>query len=365
MIVLACIPVAIWTYLLFGRGGFWRVSKHLPPTQPTERKHTRVAALIPARDEAATIRQTVVSLKEQKLPPVRILVVDDNSTDNTRAIASSAGAEVVQGKPLPPGWTGKLWALSQGVSKTEDLDPDYLLFTDADIEHDPHTIQQLVAVAERGPYDLVSFMAKLACDTFPEKAIVPAFVFFFFMLYPPGKSAGAAGGCMLIRPAALRRMGGIEAIRGEVIDDCALARGIDETGGRVWLGLTPTTRSIRRYRTFGELGSMISRSAFSQLRHSGLLLSATTASLVIAFALPPALIASGRPVPMALGGTAWLLMSATFYPMIRFYGCSWIWSFSLPAVALFYAGATVYSAAQYWVGKGGSWKGRVQDAPVR
>ena len=356
--VAASIPLLIWAYLVFARGWFWRVSKHLAPEGLPRVNTRRVVAVIPARDEAAVIGATVRSLIEQC---ARVLVVDDNSTDGTAEMAQRAGAEVIRGKPLEPGWSGKLLALSQGVLEAEKSDPDYLLFTDADIVHDSKSIETLVAIAEAGRYDLTSFMVKLVCASTAEEALIPAFVFFFFMLYPPGKTAGAAGGCILIRPEALRRIGGLSAIRGEVIDDCALARAIAGSGGRVWLGLAPSTHSTRSYGRFAEVGRMISRSAFNQLHHSSVLLLGTVAGLIFTYLLPLALLATGRTIPIVLGGGAWLLMSIAYFPMVRFYGRSPIWSLSLPFVAMFYAGATIHSAIQYWSGRGGLWKGRVQD----
>jgi hopene-associated glycosyltransferase HpnB len=355
---LGAISLVIWVYLVFARGWFWRVSKQLAPSalRPPETK--RVIVVIPARDEAAVIETTVKSLVQQD---ALVLVVDDNSCDGTSAIARKAGAEVILGEPLEPGWSGKLWALSQGILEAEKHNPDYLLFTDADITHAPHSIEQLIAIAEAGNYSLTSFMVKLACRTAAEKALIPAFVFFFFMLYPPRKTAGAAGGCILIRPEALRRIGSLSAIRGEVIDDCALARAVEKSGGRVWLGLTAETQSTRSYETFGQVGRMISRTAFNQLHHSTFLLLGTIGGLVVTYLVPLALLVTGRAVPMILGGVAWLLMTIAYFPMVRFYKRSPVWSFSLPLAAVFYLGATVHSAIQYWTGRGGLWKGRVQD----
>jgi hopene-associated glycosyltransferase HpnB len=232
-------------------------------------------------------------------------------------------------------------------------------------------VAELVGIAETGGYDLVSYMVKLACVSFAEKALIPAFVFFFFMLYPPkwissgpSKVAGAAGGCMLIRPEALAKAGGFGAIRNTIIDDCALARIVKRSGGRIWLGLTRTTASNRSYGSFGEIGRMISRTAFHQLNHSTLLLAGTVVGLVITYLLPVALIFSGSSIAAIEGIIAWLLMSIAYLPIVRFYGRSWPWACTLPIVACFYLAATVQSAVQYWRGKGGEWKGRTQDLRV-
>jgi hopene-associated glycosyltransferase HpnB len=239
-------------------------------------------AVVPARDEADAVGHAIASLAAQRPPGYfHIVLVDDHSSDGTAAIAAAAAPPglltIVAAAPLPAGWTGKLWAVAEGVRHAAALQPDYLLLTDADIVHPPDNAAHLAARAESGSFDLVSYMATLACRTPAERALAPAFVFFFFLLYPPAwirstrhATAGAAGGCMLIRYRTLAEIGGIATIRGELIDDCALARAVKRAGGRVWLGLGETTRSIRPYRTFGEVGRMISRSAFTQLHHSTL-----------------------------------------------------------------------------------------------
>lgn len=353
---LACLSVAIWVYLLFFRAGFWRVRNHLAPAG-LPRVARRVAVVIPARDEAESISETVRSLRGQTPAPLTVIVVDDNSSDGTGRLARQAGAQVLQGNPLAAGWTGKLWALAQGVAVAGELAPDYLLFTDADIAHDPASIQTLVGIAEHGGYDLVSFMVKLRCETLAERALIPAFVFFFFMLYPPGRTPGAAGGCVLIRPDALKRAGGLEAIRSHVIDDCALAGAVARSGGRLWLGLTDGTHSARSYGTFGDVGRMVARTAFNQLRHSTLVLIGTLVGLFVTYLLPIVLVCCG----CWLAGVAWLLMSIAYAPIVRFYRVPVIWATVLPAIATFYAGATFWSALQYWRGTGGMWKGRAQD----
>jgi hopene-associated glycosyltransferase HpnB len=292
------------------------------------------------------------------------VLVDDDSADRTAAIARESAPygqlTIIRAQPLPAGWTGKLWAVSQGVEQAGT--PEYLLLTDADIVHPPENLAALVARADTG-YDLVSYMAKLQCRSLAERALIPAFVFFFLQLYPPAwirdpkrKTAGAAGGCILIGREMLERVGGIAAIRGELIDDCALARAVKRAGGRVWLGLSEQTRSIRDYATFGEIGRMISRTAFTQLRYSPLLLLGTILGLAFAYLLPVALTIAGQP----LGIAAWLLMSICYWPALRFYGRNPLWAPLLPLIAAFYMRCTVHSAVQYWRGAGGLWKGRVQ-----
>jgi hopene-associated glycosyltransferase HpnB len=334
----------------------------------------RIVAVVPARDEAEFIAQAVASLAAQRAPGYfHIVLVDDHSTDGTAAIAQSAAPAgrltVVSARPLPPGWTGKLWAVAEGVRHAVTLHPDYLLLTDADIVHPPDNAANLAARAQGENYDLVSYMATLSCRTPAERALVPAFVFFFFLLYPPAwirsprrRTAGAAGGCILLRYAMLEKIGGMEAIRGELIDDCSLASAVKRAGGRLWLGLGDTTLSIRPYRTFNEVGRMISRSAFTQLRHSTLLLLGTVAGMLLTYLAPP-LVTLFAPQPAAgMAALAWLLMSLCYLPALRFYRRGWFAAPLLPLVALFYAGATVHSAVAYWTGSGGRWKGRVQDA---
>jgi hopene-associated glycosyltransferase HpnB len=360
----------IWVYLLLGRGMFWRLREVEASRKPTA---ASVAVVIPARNEATTIGRTIDSLIGQDHSgPFHIFLVDDHSDDGTAAIAGRAAGPdrvtTIRARPTPEGWTGKLWALAEGVAATDSFQLDYLLFSDADIVHAPDSLSQLVAQAEAGGYDLVSWMVKLQGDTLAERSLIPAFVFFFLMLYPPAwtsdpryKTAGAAGGCILMGWTTLQRIGGIAAIRGELIDDCALAKAVKETGGKIWLGWTSKTRSIRSYGTFGEIGRLISRTAFWQLKHSVLLLLGTIAGMFVTYMLPPLLLFTGKPVPVALGGFAWILMMIAYAPALRFYGLSLLWAPLLPLIALFYTGATIHSAVEYWAGRGGEWKGRMQD----
>src|SRR5665213_1230566 len=374
---LAALPLLIWLYLLLARGGFWRLSTPLAPAAPEHDLAAKVVVIIPARDEAAVVGDTIRSLLQQNYGgAIQVILVDDASADGTAHVASEAAASIgasarltiLSGAPLAPGWTGKLWAMSQGVRAAAAFEPDYLLFTDADIHHRPDNVVALVAHAEANSLDLVSYMVELSVVTPAEKFLIPAFLFFFLQLYPPRwiasrrlRTAGAAGGCMLVRPQALVRSGGLQAIRSQIIDDCALARSIKTVGGSLWLGLTHTAASTRRYGSSAEIARMISRSAFYQLRHSYLLLGATIFGLGITYVLPPLLVICGDKVATALGLSAWALMSIAYAPMVRFYRLSPLWIVCLPAISLFYAGATIHSAVQYARRRGGQWKGRNQD----
>jgi hopene-associated glycosyltransferase HpnB len=369
------LTLLIWVYLLLLHGGFWRVSRHLVSSHSAAT--AKIAAIVPARNEAEVVGCCIASLLAQTcIRSLHIYLVDDGSTDATVQVAQKAAEEsgsissltILQAGPPPAGWSGKLWAVQQGIARARKEQPDFFLLTDADIEHAPASIATLAGIAESGGYDLASYMVKLYCQSLPERMLVPAFVFFFFKIYPPAwiadpqrKTAGAAGGCILLRPQALDRAGGIEAIRNEIIDDCALALRVKSSGGRVWLGLTELAASIRPYGTFIEIGRMISRSAFNQLHHSILMLLLAMLGLTVTYLTPPLLLLSGHPLAMALGAVAWLLMIVAYIPILRFYRLNPACAFLLPLVAVFYMGATLHSAFKFWTGRGGEWKGRIQD----
>ncbi len=375
LLICGTLCLLAWLYLLLLRGSFWRVGRLTTAEIPTFDQTGVIAVVIPARNEAAHIGAAVRSLLHQTCAnQIHLFVVDDNSTDGTAEAARAAlstdnlsALKIINGRPLPPGWTGKLWAVQQGLEAAFPLRPRFLLLTDADVEHAPDSVATLVSVAEGERYDMVSFMVKLHCGSLAEKLLIPAFVFFFFMLYPPlwirsqrRRTAGAAGGCMLIRPEALERAGGIAAIRSEIIDDCALARRVKASGGRVWLGVTHDTRSLRLYKSFGEIERMIARTAFNQLRHSVTLLLVATLGLAFLYLLPLILIVM-RGWLTLLGLAAYFLMAFVYRPVVRFYGLRMGWTLTLPLSAVFYMFATIDSAIKFWRGRGGEWKGRAQD----
>jgi hopene-associated glycosyltransferase HpnB len=354
MLALAALSFVIWLYLLAGRGGFWRFRAAAAAHGPAPAR--RVAVIIPARNEAALIGRAIGSLWSQDYPgPYRIFVVDDHSTDGTAEAAS--GARVLRAPPLEPGWTGKLWALAHGVREAASFEPDYFFFTDADIEHAPDAISHLVSQAESDNRDLVSLMVRLRCESFAERAFVPAFVFFFFKLYPPAwiadprrRTAGAAGGSILLRASALERIGGLKTIRGALIDDCALAGAVKRAGGRIWLGLARETRSLREYPTAADVGRMVARTAFTQLNHSALLLAGTLAGMFVIYVAPV--------FTLPFGAAAWAAMCLAYLPALRYYRRSPLWAPFLPLIAAFYTACTIYSALRHWTGLTPGWKGR-------
>ena len=375
-LVIAAISLAAWVYLLIGRGFFWLMRErddHNSPPEPA--LWPSVAAVVPARNEADVISRSVASLIGQDYPgPFRVVLVDDNSDDGTAgaAMATAASSDngdrltVIGGRPLAAGWTGKLWAVSQGVERASAASPNYIWITDADIAHAPATLRGLVARAETGRLTLVSLMARLQTGTWAERMLIPAFVFFFDMLFPfasvndpKRRLAGAAGGCMLVRREALEAAGGVAAIRAEIIDDCALAARL-KAQGPIWLGLTQSSVSLRPYRSMLEIGRMVSRSAYAQLRYSPWLLAGTMLGMAVVYLAGPALAIAGGGAARWLGQAAWALMAGAYQPMLRYYRCSPLWGLALPAIGALYTLFTLQSAVQVWGGRGGMWKGRAQ-----
>ncbi len=374
---LALLSLSAWIWLLFLRGGFWRADQRLADSEDVgPSSWPSVAAVVPARDEAETIGATVSSLLSQDYPgPLAVIVIDDNSTDSTSERATEAANgdprfNLLRGRPLPAGWTGKLWAVAQGVDMASAAMPEaeFLLLTDADIVHDRGNLRRLVGRAAGDRLDLVSLMVRLRCESFWEKLLIPAFVFFFQKLFPfawvndPHRpTAAAAGGCMLVRRAALDTAGGIAAIRGQLIDDCALAA-LLKGRGRIWLGLASETISLRRYVRLSEIARMVARTAFEQLENSTMLLAGTLAGMTILYVVPPITflrgLALGDLLMAVSGGLGWAAMTAAYWPTVRLYRLSLEWAAALPLAAILYTAFTLESARRTWRGEGGTWKGR-------
>ncbi len=368
--LLALIPVAVWLYLLAFRGRFWVMAERDDADDPPPPAGwPAVVAVVPARNEADVIARSVGSLLAQDYPgPFRIVLVDDQSGDGTGDIARGFDAmgrlDVLAGTARPSGWAGKVWAMRQGVAHAGA--PDYIWFTDADIDHRPEALRKLVSRAEHSGLVLTSLMVKLHCRGWVEAYLIPAFVFFFAMLYPfayvndpTNKTAAAAGGCMLVRRAALERAGGIDAIKGEIIDDCALGRAL-KAQGPIWLGLTERAASIRPYAGLPEIRRMVARSAYAQLGYSPLALIGTILGMIAVYAAAPlfALLTQGS--AQASGILAWAAMTLAFQPIAKFYRVSPLWGLALPLIGLLYTLFTLDSALQHWRGRGGMWKGRAQ-----
>jgi hopene-associated glycosyltransferase HpnB len=364
MTVLAVMALLAWIYLICWHGRFWQAGPVLADISPSS--SPPVVIVVPARNEAPLIRESLRSLLAQDYAgPFRVVLVDDNSTDKTAVLAGSIGdprLTIVSGVPRPAGWTGKLWAMQQGVAEAGSV--DLILLTDADIVHDPAHLRVLVAQIERHGLDLVSEMVKLACDSLAERVLVPAFVFFFQLLYPFAwvndslkATAAAAGGTILLRRRALQRIGGLESVRGELIDDVALAAAVKK-GGRIWLGHASLARSVRPYPAVQDIWRMITRTAYVQLRYSPFLLMATVVAMVVVWLVPPAAALFGHGLARWCGMAAWLMLALSYRPTLRRFRRIGLWAPLLPLVAAFYMVATIGSAVNHALGRGVAWKGR-------
>ncbi|MEH2298328.1 glycosyltransferase [Nostoc sp.] len=392
---LMLLSLTIWLGLLCFWGQFWRTDQQLEVTETELQSLPMVCAVVPARNEAELLPTTLRSLLLQDYPgSLKVFLVDDRSTDGTanfaegvaQAVGKPEQLHIISGVSLPPGWSGKLWAVEQGINSASLFAPEYFLLTDADIEHDPGNLRRLVAKAVQEDLDLVSVMVRLRCESFWEKLLIPAFVFFFQKLYPfrwvnnpNNPTAAAAGGSILIAREALERIGGIQVIRQALIDDCALANAVKQIGrqsnssfspaspGRIWLGLSTLTQSLRPYNSLATIWDMVARSAYTQLNYSPLLLLGTLVGMPLIYLVPPMCVILGAVWgnwAIALTGLlGWLLMTLAYYPTIRFYKCSPWLAFSLPAIAFLYTLMTLDSALRHWQGRGGAWKGRVYPNP--
>ncbi|MBN3877353.1 glycosyltransferase [Nostoc sp. JL23] len=421
---LMLLSLTIWLGLLCFWGQFWRTDQQLEVTETQLESLPVVCAVVPARNEAELIPTSLRSLLLQDYPgSFNVFLVDDRSTDRTanfaegvaHAVGKPQQLHIISGESLPPGWSGKLWAVEQGINSASKFAPDYFLLTDADIEHDPGNLRRLVAKAVQEDLDMVSVMVRLRCESFWEKLLIPAFVFFFQKLYPfrwvnnpNNPTAAAAGGSILIAREALEQIGGIQVIRQALIDDCALAKAVKKSGGageqgsrgageqrsrgdkgdkennhaqcpmpnapypmlsqgRIWLGLSSLTRSLRPYDSLATIWDMVARSAYTQLNYSPLLLLGTLLGMPLIYLAPPICVILGAVWSnwaIALTGIlGWLLMTFAYYPTIRFYKCSPWFALSLPAIAFLYTLMTLDSALRHWQGRGGAWKGRVYPNP--
>jgi hopene-associated glycosyltransferase HpnB len=379
IIAIAGLSLMIWLYCLLFRGAYWRATTTDEQAAQAPAQWPDIVAVIPARNEQDSIAKSVASLLAQDYPGnLSIILVDDNSDDATAAIAqalpretgSSVPLTVLRGEPLAERWTGKLWAVHQGIEAAKKGKPDFLLLTDADIVYEPGVVRWLASHSVAHGNVLTSLMARLRCESFAERVFVPAFVYFFEMLYPfawvndpRSRIAAAAGGCMLVNADALAKAGGIAVIRDALIDDCSLAR-VMKSQGPIWLGLTRRVHSIRASEAVADIHAMVSRSAYAQLRYSPVLLLGTLAGMALTYWAPPLLALFGQGMARGLALGAWGLMTISFWPILRFYGLTPLWAPALPAIATGYMAFTLRSALQHLSGRGGRWKGRYQAKRV-
>jgi hopene-associated glycosyltransferase HpnB len=384
MLPIALLSLIIWVYLLAFHGQFWRTDQQLEVTSTALEQWPTIAAVIPARNEAEVIAQSLGSLLAQDYPgQLAIYLVDDQSSDGTATIATQTAKDlgkqdclkILTAKPLPAGWTGKLWALAQGVAAVTENEsvPDYILLTDADIEHDRENLKTLVIKAEREQRHLVSLMVKLRCESNWEKLLIPAFVFFFAKLYPfrrvnqpQNPTAAAAGGCSLVKTTTLQEMGGIAALKDALIDDCTLAYKIKHSRQKpyrnIWLGLTQTTKSLRPYDGLESIWDMVARTAYTQLNYSPWLLIGTIFGMYLVYLQAPIGILTSLwrsdYIQLVINLMTYGLMAIAYRPIVQFYQINWVYSLCLPWIGLLYTGMTLDSARRHWQGKGGAWKGR-------
>ncbi len=386
LIIIASFSLTIWILLLLFWGQFWRADQRLEITNLNLPSYPSVCAIIPARNEADVLPISLQSLLKQDYPgQFSIILIDDQSIDQTGKVAQNIAEKLnqserfilISGQALPTGWSGKLWAIEQGIQfvNNKELKPDYFVFTDADIEHHATNLKELVTKAEQECLALTSLMVLLRCESFWEKFLIPAFVFFFQKLYPfswvnnpQNKMAAAAGGCILIRRDRLEEIGGISSLREALIDDCALARKIKEistpdSSSAIWLGLTEKTKSLRAYNSLETIWNMTARTAYTQLNYSPWLLLVTLVGMSLVYLAAPFILLLGISFKSSsliiISSLTWLSMAIAYFPTLKLYKLSPLWALSLPLIAFLYNLMTLDSALKYWRGQGGNWKGRV------
>ena len=389
LVGLALLSFAAWIYLALIHGRFWRADQRLEDVDPSRLEASAlpvVTAVVPARNEADIIERSIGSLLDQQYSgDFRVILVDDHSEDGTGEVARRMAQThphgdrltIIHSEAMPPGWVGKMWAVHTGVAAATQISPDteYLLLTDADVEHHAGNLARLVSKADKSALDLVSLMVLLHCKSFWDRLLIPAFVYFFQKLYPfprindpESRVAGAAGGCMLVRCDALQRAGGIESVRSEIIDDCALGTAI-KRGGPIWVGVTDSEYSFRPYRGLRDIWSMVARSAYTQLHHSAPLLAGTVVGLILIYLLPPLLVITwpvhGNATAGLLGAATWALMAWTYLPTLRLYRLNPLRALALPVAGILYLCMTLDSARLHGLGRGAHWKGRAGAGKTR
>lgn len=364
-ILLALAGAAVWLIILLLPWRPWAAAETLnvePEAPKTDL--SEITVLIPARNESEVIQTTLEGLKGQG-EGLSVVLVDDQSTDDTVRLAEESGIEglkVIPGTPPPPGWSGKLWALQQGCRTVET---PLTLLIDADIYLEPGALSTLLKEMKEKGVQFLSLMAALRMDSFWERLLMPAFIYFFKLLYPFRLSnnprtrvAAAAGGCILLETRIISELGGFDALRGALIDDCALAKRVKSRGYRTWIGLTRSVRSLRSYDRLRTIWNMVARTAFVQLRHSGLLLLLCTLLMAVLFLVPVAGLLFPSLWARVLSLSAIGLMILTYLPTLAFYGLPRRWSAGLPLIGALFLAMTWTSAVRHWLGEGAEWKGR-------
>ena len=358
----------IWLAVLAAPWQPWRTREVMEADETgTDEDLSQVTAVIPARNEAAVIRSTLEALQRQGRG-LRVLLIDDGSTDGTAQAAMESAIpllKIVPGKPLPDGWIGKVWALEQGTLR---VSTPLTLLLDADIGLRPGILAALLSKQRKEEIDFLSIMATPSLNGFWERLLMPAYVFFFKLLYPFALSnhsampvAAGAGGCVLLETSLIGRIGGLGCIKNAIIDDCALARAVKRAKARTWIGLSQGVHSVRPYGGFGAIWNMVARTAFTQLRYSIILLALCSMLMVLAFISPLITLFSQHPTARLVSLSATMMMVIAYIPILRYYRLSPVWAMFTPVIGLLYLSMTWASAIRFWKGIRSEWKGRAYE----